>query len=407
MIHYMTTQGVGDAWVGNELRVVTGAGIPVRLHALNRPQSTYFTAPDIDALNRATNVIYPLSPLRALGAALAAPFRFGPRRAFGALWNALTGPRESARIRLTGLWHYAVACHWAAGLRADQVDHIHSQWIHSGGTVAMYGAWLLGRPYSFTGHAADLFRNRAALEDKIRRAQFIICISEFHRQFFLDNGARPEQLHIAYCGIDTSHFTPRRRTRAEGEPLHILSSGRLVDKKGFDVLIDACALLRDQNYPFRCTIAGSGPLDSDLRARIAAAGLDDRVSMTGEALKQEDIPAFMSSGDVYCLPCVWAKDNDVDGLPQMLMEAMACGLPAISTRLVGIPDLVIDGETGLLVAPESAEALAEALMRLGEDEPLAQQLASSGHTHVTKSFDIDTCLETLLRQFRMALESRS
>jgi glycosyltransferase involved in cell wall biosynthesis len=270
----------------------------------------------------------------------------------------------------------------------------------------MYGAWLLGKPFSFTGHAADLFRNRAALKDKIRRAGFIICISEFHRQFFLENGARPEQLHIAYCGIDTGHFTPRRRTRAKGEPLHILSSGRLVDKKGFDVLIGACALLRDKGYAFRCTIAGSGPLEADLRARIAAAGLDGRVAMTGEALKQEDIPAFMYSGDVYCLPCVWAKDNDVDGLPQMLMEAMACGLPAISTRLVGIPDLVIDGETGLLVPPEDAEALADALMRLGDDESFAQQLAESGHTHVTKSFDIDSCLEPLLRQFRSVLESK-
>lgn len=405
MIHYMTTQGVGDAWVGNELRIVTGAGIPVRLHALNRPAATYFKSADIEALNRDTDFIYPLSPLRALAAALAAPFRF-KGRAVSAFWNALTGERESAKVRLTGLWHYAVACHWAAGLRGQEADHIHSQWIHSGGTVAMYGAWLLGKPFSFTGHAADLFRNRAALKDKIRRAGFIICISEFHRQFFLENGARPEQLHIAYCGIDTGHFTPRRRTRAKGEPLHILSSGRLVDKKGFDVLIGACALLRDRGYAFRCTIAGSGPLEADLRARIAAAGLDGRVAMTGEALKQEDIPAFMYSGDVYCLPCVWAKDNDVDGLPQMLMEAMACGLPAISTRLVGIPDLVIDGETGLLVPPEDAEALADALMRLGDDESFAQQLAESGHTHVTKSFDIDSCLEPLLRQFRSALESK-
>ena len=401
MIHYMTTQGVGDAWVGNELRVVGKAGIPVRLHALNRPAATYFTATDIEALNRATNVLYPLSPLAALGAVLAAPVRFGGR-AFAALWNALTGERESLRVRLTGLWHYAVACHWAASLRGDDVHHIHSQWIHSGGT--MYGAWLLGRPYSFTGHAADLFRNRAALADKIRRARFIICISEFHRQFFLENGARPEQLAVAYCGIDTSHFTPRRRTRAEGEPLHILSSGRLVEKKGFPVLIAACALLREQGYPFRCTIAGSGPDEAALRAQIAAAGLEDRITLTGEALKQEDIPAFMYSGDLYCLPCVWARDNDVDGLPQMLMEAMACGLPAISTRLVGIPDLVRDGETGLLVPPEDAGALADALMRLGNDSGLARQLADAGHSLVTKTFDIDRCLDPLLSRFRTALE---
>ena len=159
-----------------------------------------------------------------------------------------------------------------------------------------------------------------------------------------------------------------------------------------------------RGYEFRCTIGGSGPDEAELRALITARGLDDRVTLTGEALKQEEIPDFMYSGDIYTLPCVWASDNDVDGLPQMLMEAMACGLPAVSTDLVGIPDLVIDGETGLLVPTEDAAALAEALMRLGDDDDLARQLAESGHAHVTNAFDIETCLEPLLSRFRSALE---
>lgn len=403
MIHYMTTQGVGDAWVGNELRIVKKAAIPVALHALNRPQTTFFTSPDIEQMNQSTRYIYPLGAMPAVIALLAAPFRFGPR-AFTGLANALFGKRESFRIRLTGLWHFAVACHWANAMRNQNVTHIHSQWIHSAGTVAMFGAWLLGRPFSFTGHAADLFRNRSALHDKIRRAEFIICISEFHRQFYLDNGARPEQLQIVYCGIDTTHFVPRRRTRSPDEPLHILSSGRLVGKKGFPVLIKACGILKERGYGFRCTIGGSGPDEAELRAAITSAGLDDQITLTGEALKQEDMPDFMYSGDIYCLPCVWAEDNDVDGLPQMLMEAMACGLPAVSTRLVGIPDLVKDGETGLLVEPHDATALADALMRLGDDDNFAQQLAKNGHNHVTNIFDIDTCVEPLLNRYRAALE---
>lgn len=405
MIHYMTTQGVGDAWVGNELRIVSKAGIPTRLHALNSPKATYFNAEDIAEMNRETRVIYPLSKAAALAAVLAGPLRFGGRF-FAALGNALFGPRESLRNRMVGLWHFAVACHWAAGLKDDEVTHIHSQWIHSGGTVAMFGAWLLGKPYSFTGHAADLFRERAALSTKIRRADFIVCISEFHRQFFLDEGARPEQLFVTYCGIDTTHFTPNRRARGEGEPFHILSAGRLVEKKGFPDLIAACKLLNKRNFDFRCTIGGSGPDEATLRAQIAEAGLDDRITLTGEALKQEDIPAFMNSGDVYCLPCVWASDNDVDGLPQMLMEAMACGLPAVSTRLVGIPDLVIDQETGLLVEPNDTEALADALMQLAQEQDLATRLAQAGHTHVTKNFDLGTCLDPLLDRYRKALESR-
>jgi glycosyltransferase involved in cell wall biosynthesis len=300
-----------------------------------------------------------------------------------------------------------VACHWAAGLDREDVALIHSQWIHSAGTVAMYGAWLLARPFSFTGHAADLFRNRAALCDKIDRADFIVCISEFHRRFYIENGADPEKLVVVYCGIDTSHFTPRRRARVEGAPLHILSSGRLVEKKGFAVLIEACRIMAERGYDFRCTIGGSGPDEEALRRQIASAGLDERIVLTGDALKQEDIPGFMYQGDVYTLPCVWASDNDVDGLPQMLMEAMACGLPVVSTDLVGIPDLVVDGQTGLLVPPQDAAALADALMRLGQDETLAQGLAENGHAHVTNVFDIDSCLEPLLARYRAALELKS
>jgi colanic acid/amylovoran biosynthesis glycosyltransferase len=404
MIHYMTPQGVGDAWVGNELRIVDRAGIPFVLHALHRPGATYFTSPDIAALDAATRAIYPIGQAAALGAVLAGPARFGGRF-WRALGEALTGPRESLRNRFVGLWHFALACHWAARLRGEAVSHIHAQWIHSGGTVAMYGAWLSGRSFSFTGHAADLFRNRQALATKIARADFIICISEFHRQFYIENGADPAKLRIAYCGIDTTHFTPNRRVRPDGAPVHILSSGRLVEKKGFADLIRACAILRDREFPFRCTIAGSGPDEAALRAQIAQAGLGDLVTLTGQALKQEDIPAFMHGGDVYTLPCVWASDNDVDGLPQMLMEAMACGLPAVSTRLVGIPDLIRDGETGLLVDPDDPEALAAALMRLATDEDLARTLAAAGYRHLVDKFDLDRCLEPLLEEFRARLEA--
>jgi glycosyltransferase involved in cell wall biosynthesis len=115
----------------------------------------------------------------------------------------------------------------------------------------------------------------------------------------------------------------------------------------------------------------------------------------------------MENGDIYCLPCVWASDNDVDGLPQMLMEAMACGLPAVSTTLVGIPDLVIDGKTGLLVPPEDAVALADALQRLAGDPDLARRLAEAGRAHVISEFELATCLEPLLDQYRKRLEHRA
>ncbi len=402
LIHYITTAGVGDAWVANELRHVGKAGIPVVLHAMRKPPGLYHKSEWATEMARETRVIYPLPVLGLIGSVLAAPVLFGGRF-FGALLNAFFGKRESFRCRVAGIAHLMVACHWARGLRGEKVTHIHSQWVHSGGTIAMYGAWLLGVPFSFTGHAADLFRERAALEDKIKRADFIICISNFHREFFLKNGAKPQQLHVMYCGIDPSVFHPQAYERASGEPFHIRSAGRLVEKKGFKYLIEACKVLVERGVKIDCLIGGSGPDEQELRGVIGRLGLEGVVELTGKAVSQEEISEFMRGGDVYCLPCVWASDNDVDGLPQMLMEAMACGLPAISTRLVGIPDLVIDGETGLLVEPNNVSELADAIERLMGDPGLASKMAQQGRRLVHDKFDIRTCLEPLLSQYRAKL----
>ena len=402
MIHYITGNGIGNAWVANELRQVQASGIPVALHTMRRPDRTHHASPWAADMDRQTHAIYPLPPLALAVSILLAPFLFG-RRYSAALSNALFGMRENLRGRIAALAHFFVACHWARGLRHQNVRHIHAQWIHSNGTIGMYGAWLLGKTFSFTGHAVDLFRDRVALEDKIRRADFIICISTFHRDFYLKHGAKPEQLHIMYCGIDTTLFAPQPLGEWADRPFRIRSSGRLVEKKGFADLIDTCAVLAQRSVDFECTIGGSGPLENDLRQRIDQAGLADRVTLTGQAIKQEDIPAFMHETDVYCLPCVWASDNDVDGLPQMLMEAMACGRPVVSTRLVGIPDLVIHEQTGLLADPHDCQALADALTRLKNDPALAQRLAQAGREHVLAEFDITTCLQPILDQFNTKL----
>ena len=402
MIHYISTAGPGDAWVVNELEIVERAGIPFQLHALRLPRSTYFVSAWGQKLASMTSVIYPLRGADVVHI-LVAPLRFHVRFA-AALFNALFGERENFRNRVVCLLHLFVACAWATRLRNSgvKVSHIHSQWIHSAGSVGMFGAWLLNVPFSFTGHAADLYRERVALCDKIRRAKFIGCISTYHQQFFLDNGATPDQLRLVYCGIDVTKFFPKELPSVT-LGLKIRSSGRLVEKKGFEYLIDACQILKHRGIDFDCVIAGSGPLEQALRDRVQQLDLSKQISITGTALKQEHIPEFMHQGNVYCLPCVWARDNDVDGLPQMVMEAMACGLPSISTRLVGIPDLIIDGKTGLLVEPRNATQLADAILRF-QDQQFADSIAEAGRQHVLAKFEIEEALQPLLNEYRQILK---
>ena len=404
MIHYMTTEGVGNAWVANELRELDRAEIPYVLHAMRSPPNRFHASAWSDQMHRQTRVLYPLPVFGTALSVVVAPFRFG-RRFFAALGNALFGERENLRARAAAIAHFFVACHWARTLRQQPVSHIHAQWAHSCATIAMYGAWLLETSFSFTGHACDLYRDRVALGDKIRRAEFIVCISTFHQQFYLDQGARPEQLLVVYCGIDPTLFAPQPRDGVPTGPWRILAAGRLVEKKGFRYLIDACPMLVERAIDLECTIGGSGPLEAPLRDQVQRLGLADRVTITGRPIKQEELPRFMHTGDVFCLPCVWAADGDVDGLPQMLMEAMACGVPVVSTSLVGIPDLVIDEQTGLLVEPNDAVALAAALARLAEDEELRRRLAQAGRQAIIDQFDIRQCLAPLLEGVSTAIAS--
>ncbi|HWE37751.1 MAG TPA: glycosyltransferase family 4 protein [Isosphaeraceae bacterium] len=403
MIHYITTSGIGNAWVAAELEVMERKGIPFALHSLRGPHQNFFGSPWAARLDRQTRRIYPLPPASFALSVLLAPLLFG-RRFFEVLGNALVGERESFRGRLASIAHAFVACHWARRLRDgdEPVALVHAHWAHSAATVGMYGAWLLGVPFSFTGHAVDLFRDRVALRDKVRRADFIVCISEFHRDFYKKLGARDERLHVVYCGIDADAFAFRRPPRGDRRP-RILSVGRLVEKKGFHVLVDACRALADRGLAFDCVIAGDGPWEARLREQVARLGLEGVVTITGKPLLQEELPDFLAGGDLFAQPCVWSSDNDVDGTPRTLMEAMACGAPSVSTRLAGIPDILEHDRSGLLVEPGDVVGLADALRRLIEDPALADRLARGGREQILRKFQIDDCLEPLADLFRRRL----
>ncbi|MDX2036744.1 MAG: glycosyltransferase family 4 protein [Isosphaeraceae bacterium] len=401
MIHYTSTHGIGNAWIAAELEIMERKGIPFELHSLHRNHQDFFGNSWATRLAQDTNVIYPVRPGAFLKSVVLAPFLFR-ERFLKVCRNAFFGKRENLRVRLVGILHIFVASHWARQLRDKEVSHIHAQWCQASGTLAMYGSWLLGIPFSFTGHAADLFRERFAFEDKIRNAEFIVCISSFHRELYKQHGARDEQLVDVFCGIDTDQF-PYAFHPIEGGRPRILSVGRLVEKKGFDVLIDACGILRDRGVDFECVIAGDGPLESSLRDQVIAADLVDRVQLTGRPILQGDLPRFLSTGHLFAQPCVWARDQDVDGTPRTLMEAMACGIPSISTRLVGIPDIIEDGIAGLLVEPRDAVGLADAMERIISDPALAERLSKGGRERMERLFQIDVCLETLAQLYRERL----
>ena len=370
-IGYLGVDVLNNATICNEADGLTAAGVDldiVSVYRVERP--TYYQTDSLGEWSGRVHALYPLRILPTIRDLAVAPFLFG-RRFWATLAKSFTMPAEGVRERVKILAHIlpgiALALYW----RRRKIVHIHAHWAHTATTIAMHAAEMLGIRFSFTGHANDLFVHRVGLAGKLQRARFVVSISEFHKRFYLDLGAVAEKLCVVYCGIDTEHY----RIRVDGDelvgPPQILAVGRLIEKKGFPDLVAACALLRDRGLSFTCEIAGSGPEESDLRDRVARADLENVVTLPGLAVGQEELPGMLRGSRVLALPCVRDREGDMDGLPQVLIEAMACGVPVVSTRLVGIPDLVRSGVHGQLVEPGDVTGLADSLETLLRDPDLA------------------------------------
>jgi glycosyltransferase involved in cell wall biosynthesis len=253
---------------------------------------------------------------------------------------------------------------------------------------------FFGINYSLTVHANDIFvppNFEIGLSEILSSASAIIAVSDFAakqlRERFPENA---ERVHRIYNGIECAQFKPAQFGRL---PL-ILSIGRLISKKGFDVLIDACALLRQRGHGFRCEIIGEGPLFEELQARIHRQDLHKDVHLVGPQT-QSEIAARLSRATVLALPCRIDPDGAMDNLPTVIMEAMASALPVVSTDIGGISEMVRDRETGLLVVQNDSVATADALSRLISDLELAQSFGGKGRKRAEEIFSIEKNVRAL------------
>jgi glycosyltransferase involved in cell wall biosynthesis len=280
------------------------------------------------------------------------------------------------------------------------VRHLHT---HFAGMAARTAFWIkkfFGIDYSLTVHANDIFvpaKFEIGLSEILSSASAIIAVSDFAanqlRERFPEDASR---VYRIYNGIDAAKFQPAQFER----PPLILSIGRLISKKGFDVLIDACALLRQRGHGFRCEIIGEGPLFEELQSHIQRQDLREQVHLAGPKT-QAEIAARLSKATVLALPCRIDPDGAMDNLPTVVMEAMASVLPVVSTDIGGISEMVRDGETGLLVAQNDPAATANALGQLTSDCELAQSFGHRGRERAEEIFSIEKNVRALREIFAL------
>ncbi len=309
----------------------------------------------------------------------------------------LKGGRDKARVQEAG---------WLGGpMKAAGIGHVHT---HFAGIAARTAYWLhrhyrIG--FSFTAHANDVFCPpeedlSVTLADLVGAARFVVAVSDFGaRELRARFPAAAGKIVRVYNGIDVEAFP---LVEAGKNGARIVAVGRYIEKKGFDDLIAACAVLKAQGMEFDCRIVGEGPLEADLTARIAGAGLAGVVTLTGPRPMGEVIK-ILGEARVFALPCVVEAAGGMDNLPTVIAEAMASGLPVVSTTLAGVPEMVVDGRTGLLVPPRSPDRLADALARMLAEPATAARFGGEGRRRAREMFDV----RVTGREFRRVLLERT
>ncbi len=284
--------------------------------------------------------------------------------------------------------------------------HVHAHFAHDPALVGLLVARLTGLPFSFTGHARDLLQiPAAALTARATAAATLVTCCEAnaaHIRATVPAAALPRLL-VVHHGIDLTRFRPTAAD-ARGPLPTILSVGRLVEKKGYDDLLRALACLRAAGTPFVCHLYGDGPLRTRLLALRDELGLRDHVHLPG-AVDQDRVAAALAGADVFALASRPTEDGDRDGIPNVLVEAMSCGVPVITTSAGGIPELVRHEVNGLVTGPGDVPALAAGLQRLLEDSALRSRLGAAARRTVEEGFDVAAAARTLEAVFARAVAS--
>jgi len=300
------------------------------------------------------------------------------------------------------LRHFFQAGYLADLVRRDSITHLHAHFATAPTLVAMFTHELIRVPYTFTAHARDIYADTQPelLRAETERAQAVVTVSDYNRRYLLsrispDSNGRVCCIH---CGLDLSEFSCRWPRASDPEPPTILAVARLVEKKGVGDLIRAADILRGQGRSFRVQIIGDGDLRQVLENQVAERGLQDRVTLLG-AQPHEKVRLAYARASIFVLPCLVAADGDRDGLPVVLLEAMASGLPVVSTSVVGIPELIASERDGLLVPPNDPRALADALARLLVDPDLRDRLARAARAKIEERFSIERSADRLLDLF--------
>lgn len=390
---------VSHTFVWREIQVLRAHGVDVRTISIHStPQEQLLTEADREAA-RTTFAVLPIGVLRLL-LAHALVLLTRPHAYFATLFRSLGSAPVGLRSRLWALFYFAEAVVVYRHCRRSGVRHLHAQFLDVATDVAMLVAALGGDGWSWSLaiHGPVEFHDvtRQRLAAKVHDAALVQTISHFGRSQVLAHAAEEDwdKVHVVRCGIDPTVYAADPIAQPESDGFRILFVGRLVQLKGPSLLLEAVAALVARGVDAHAEFVGDGPLRSSLVEAAERLGITGRVEFAG-SVGQDAIRARYAAAHVFCLP------SFAEGLPVVLMEAMAVGRPVVSTRTMGIPELVEDGVNGLLVPPATLEPLVDALHTLAQDPQRRRSMGESGRRKVLEEFDVNRGAPKLAELFAM------
>ncbi len=382
---------ITETFILREMIELEKLGIDVEVFPLRR-EKTNLVQPDAQPYVQRAHFSPLISP--SLIWANMVTFVRHPIRYLSTLATLIRANIGCRRFLLGAIVFFPKAAYFAARMRKIGIDHVHAHFASHPAAVAFAVGRLSGIPYGFVAHGSDLHRDQHMLMEKTRDAAFVVAISDYNRNMILDVAGVEfaDKVYVFHCGIDPQQFSPRSSASPydQGEgPFRIVCVGTLHEVKGQTYLIQACALLAERNVDFECHFIGGGVDGKALQEQTQQLHLESKISFHGSCTSDE-VVRQLRVADVLVAPSVPSRDGRREGIPVVLMEAMASGVPCIASRLSGIPELVEDQETGILTEPGDSVAIANALERIAQERSLRARFAANSIQKVNRHFSLPT-----------------
>ena len=391
-------------FIDREIVALRKQGASVQIVSIRKPSG--LLSPEQMNLQQGVIYLLPVSWLSFLRGHL----RYALRRTktyFGTLLYLLTRSHPTFKSRLKTIMHFNEGVYAAHLLNCipgvvNPFTHIHAHFIDRAATVALVVGRLLQLPFSVTAHANDIYVQPVLLPEKLSGAKFVATCTKYNDSYLakVENGRFGNKIKCIYHGLDTAKYcrSDSLPELSKNGPTVVLSVGQLKEKKGFPYLLKACRILIDQGFDLKCQIVGEGLLRPVIEEEIRNLSLQEAVTLYG-ALPQQEVQHMYQLASAFALPALQAVDGDRDGIPNVILEAMAMELPVVSTFHSAIPEVIEDGVNGLLVPPGDSVALAEALAKLISDREYGRQLGQKARETIVEKFNLEQNVKLLVTEF--------